>query len=121
MKNNVLKQSIFIKQLELNVFVGLYEHEKKSPQRLLIDAEVWLAPQKPESDGFSDIVCYVKLKREIELYFNKHVGTLEKIAYDLCDICLTHPSTTKVSLTLTKPDIINDVEGVGVTLVQEKN
>jgi dihydroneopterin aldolase len=114
-------QTITITQLEILASIGLYEEEKQKPQRVLVDVEATLDPQRPHADSFEDIVCYHKLSKKIEALFAQgHIHTLEKAAYDITDIALEHSRVQEVSVRLHKPDIITHAQSVGVTLTRRR-
>ena len=124
MKQNyvVLRRCIRIRELELNARVGIYDHEKQNPQRLIVslDIDVELANQTIQNTD--DIVDYDGIAESIrDMVSQSHIELLETVAEKIVDICLEDIRVKAVSLCLEKPNIHPDMAGVGVSLSVSRN
>ena len=79
------KIKIIIKNLILNIFVGIYEFEKKNKQRVRFNIEITTDPNmKPNNKDLSSIVDYNKIvKKIILLVESQHHELLEDLAENI--------------------------------------
>ena len=116
---------IFIKDLELEMFIGVFESEKaqKQPVRVSIDLDV-----KPnnnwQSDNVENVVSYADI---VEMAQNmaaqsetKHVHLVETFAEMIIAECLKNPLVMAVSVSIDKPQIIENTGAVGVQISRSK-
>ena len=99
---------IRLEQLELTTCIGVSEAERRRPQRLLADIDVWCDTAAAMSDDVNDSVDYAQLAVVLR---NKAsaatVKLLERLAAILCDAVLASSSAAwEVRVRLYKPGII---------------
>lgn len=103
--------------------VGLYDWEKhpERPTRLIINVEMfaWLrSSDTPIADIFMD---YDLVRNELKSWpGRKHVALLETLADELMALCFSNPLVDAVRLSIVKPDIFADAEGVGIEAYRER-
>lgn len=95
----VLVSELFIKGIRLNVRVGVYEHEKLTPQTVLVDCRLKVADN--HSEDLSSVVDYESLVQEIKSKIEPQtfnlIETLSDKIYDICmsrsiswaEVCVT--------------------------------
>jgi len=116
------KRKIIIKNLILNIFVGIYEVEKKNKQRVRFNIEIITDPNmKPDNKDLSSIVDYNKIVNKIILLVeNQHHELLEDLAENIFEKILKDNLVKKVKIKLEKIDILKDSESVGIEIEKSK-
>ena len=74
---------VFVKDLVLHANIGIYEHERKKPQRVRFNIElaVRMPPGGPDDERRQDVVSYELLvKRLRKLLAEGHVNLVETLA-----------------------------------------
>ncbi len=120
MLRNKNSDKIFIRDLALEMFVGIYDHEKKNKQTVIVNitVEVESNAEKKLSD-ISDVVSYEEITISIvELSKKKHYNLLEEFAEDISIICLNNNKSISAKITVDKPDIIESCSTVGVEIIR---
>jgi dihydroneopterin aldolase len=82
------KRKVFIKNLILNVFIGIHNFEKKKKQRVRFNIEVITNPYiKPNNKDLSTILNYEDLINKIKLLVKKqHYELIEDLAENMFEI-----------------------------------
>ena len=74
------KRKVIIKNLILNIFIGIHNFEKKKKQRVRFNIEVITNPNiKPSNKDLSTIFNYENLVNKIKLLVKKNTMNLSKI------------------------------------------
>ena len=74
------KRKVFIKNLILNVFIGIHNFEKKKKQRVRFNIEVVTNPYiKPSNKDLSTILNYEDLINKINCWSKSNTMNLSKI------------------------------------------
>jgi len=106
--------SIIMRRAELKVRIGEHDWEKHEPQRLIIDLTLQF--------GFHDYhqrhggyVDYDPLRTFLKaLEQRDHINRLEDFARGILDACFSLTPAERVELTVLKPDIFEEMDGVGM-------
>ena len=116
------KRKIIIKNLILNIFVGIYAFEKKNKQRVRFNIEITIDPNtKPDNKDLSSIVDYNKIVNKIILLVeSQHHELLEDLAENIFEKILKNNLVKKVKIKLEKIDILKDSESVGIEVEKYK-
>jgi dihydroneopterin aldolase len=111
---------VFIRGLDVQARLGVYPHEE-TPQRVVIDIELLTrddaAPHGIGPDRLERVVSYetvVIAARAIAMA--GHIHLAETLAERIALSALVDPRVQAARVTVEKPDIFNDVAGVGVTV-----
>lgn len=114
---------IFIKDLELDMFIGILEEEKHSKQRVLVSVEMNVAPNEQwQKDSIDDVVSYADIIERIEMIANSgHINLVETFAEKIADACMSVNEVLNARISVQKPDIIDNASSVGVEIYQEKS
>jgi dihydroneopterin aldolase len=108
-----------IRDLILEMSIGIHPHEKKQKQRVSINLEMIL---DYPSNGFSDAVyrkvaCYETLINEIkDIISEGHIILVETFAEKIADITLSDKRVFSVSVNVEKLDVFDDCAGVGAII-----
>ena len=110
------KRKVIIKNLILNVFVGIHNFEKKEKQRVRFNIEINTDPNlRPNNKDFSTILNYEEVIDKIKAQVKKkHHELLEDLAENIFKIIFQNKIVRKVNLKIEKLDIIKNSESVGI-------
>ena len=117
----IVETNITIEDLELNLSVGLLDHEKNAPQRILISMDLHLMPDYIQAVDNDNIVDYGAICAELKKWeAEPHIDLLETLAQKAMDIAFQYPAVTATRIHIRKPDIIPEVQTVGVEVFSER-
>jgi dihydroneopterin aldolase len=110
------KRKVIIKNLILNIFVGIHNFEKKKKQRVRFNIEINTDPNlKPNIKDFSTILNYEEVINNIKtLVKRQHHELLEDLAEKIFKKIFQNRIVKKVNLKIEKLDIIKNSESVGI-------
>jgi dihydroneopterin aldolase len=110
------KRKVIIKNLVLNIFIGIHNFEKKKKQRVRFNIEINTDPNlKPNNKDFSTILNYEEVINKIKAQVKKkHHELLEDLAENIFSIIFQNRIVKKVNLKIEKLDIIKNSESVGI-------
>ena len=116
------KRKVFIKNLILNVFVGIHNFEKKKKQRVRFNIEVITNPNiKPNNNDLTTILNYEDLINKIKLLVKKqHHELIEDLAENIFEIIFQNRLVKKTNIKIEKLDIIKNSESVGIEFSKSK-
>ncbi|WP_245870474.1 dihydroneopterin aldolase [Teichococcus rhizosphaerae] len=118
---------VFIRRLGVAARLGIYPQEEAAPQRVLIDLELLVtddaAPAGVGEDLLERVVDYEAMANIARtLALDGHTRLAETLAERIaCAVLEADGRVQTVRVTVEKPDIIPDVEGVGVTVERRRS
>tara|TARA_Y100000768_G_C23667512_1_gene536126 strand:- start:81 stop:500 length:420 start_codon:yes stop_codon:yes gene_type:complete len=117
------EKKVLIKELILNIKLGYFDFEKKSPQKVKFSLEANYKDKKPTNDrDLKSIVNYDKLVRLIKkLVKNKHYNFLETLAEDIFDEIFKDRRIDKIVLKIEKLEIMKDCSSVGIQISKKRS
>ena len=116
------KRKVIIKNLILNIFIGIHSFEKKKKQRVRFNIEVVTNPNiKPNNKDLTTILNYEDLINKIKLLVKKHHHELlEDLAENIFEIIFQNRLVKKTNIKIEKLDIIKNSESVGIEFSKSK-
>ena len=110
------KRKVIIKNLILNIFIGIHSFEKKKKQRVRFNIEVITDPNvKPNNRDLSTILNYEDIVNKIKLLVkNQHHELIEDLAENIFKIIFLNRLVKKTNIKIEKLDIIKGSESVGI-------
>jgi dihydroneopterin aldolase len=112
-----------LRDLVVEVRIGLHPWEQLRPQRLVVNVEAWayVGDRYAHSDADS-ILDYDRIRDVIrEDWPNRpHAKLLEPLAEELIALCFAHPAVEAARVRLEKPDIFSEALGVGIELYRRR-
>ena len=116
------KRKVIIKNLILNMFIGIHNFEKKKKQRVRFNIEVVTNPYiKPSNKDLSTILNYEDLINKIKLLVkNQHHELIEDLAENMFKIIFQNRLVRKINIKIEKLDIIKNSESVGIEFSKSK-
>ena len=116
------KRKVVIKNLILNIFIGIHDFEKKKKQKVRFNIELETNPNtKPSNKDFSTIVDYETLVNKIKgLVKRQHHELLEELAENIFRIIFQNKLVKKANVKLEKLHILKESESVGVDITKNR-
>ncbi|MEO5671188.1 MAG: dihydroneopterin aldolase [Ramlibacter sp.] len=106
-------QILTLTGLRFKANLGILDHEKNSPQPILVDAELNLGPQPlmPRDDDIGHVLDYRKVRRIIiDECTAEHVNLLESLIGKLAHRLMRLPGVLGVRVRIVKLEIFEDCE-----------
>lgn len=109
---------VFVRDLELSARIGVYDHERRGPQRIRINLDLAVREGGvPLEDRLDNVVCYeVVLERVRAIVAAGHVNLVETLAERIAEACLEDSRVRRALVRVEKLDVFADAGSVGVTL-----
>ncbi len=114
---------IWIDELRLPVFIGVYAREKLRAQTLEISLQIGTNSQNAgKSDVLADTIDYQKVVEKIESTTRtQHFELLEKLAEHIATILLQEFGALSVRVSIAKLGALKNVRRVGITIERVKS
>ena len=109
---------MFLHGLEVEGLIGVYPHEKKKPQRIRIDLDLWVRHSGVIlEDRFEQVVDYEDLATRVRrMVVAQHTNLVETLADRIAALCLSDQRVMRVRVRVVKPDVLDRVAAVGVEI-----
>jgi FolB domain-containing protein len=109
---------ILIQNLRLQGILGVYERERTILREILINVTLYTDTHPAgQTDNLVDCVDYSQVVKEIRDHVNEAQRyTVEALAEDIANLCLSHKGVQSVKVRVDKPGAIKDAETVGVEI-----
>ena len=116
------QRKVFIKDLTLNIFIGIHNFEKKKKQKVRFNIEIVTDPNiNPSKKDMSTILNYETIVDKINfLVKKKHHDLLEELAENIFDIIFKFRLSKKVKIKIEKLEIIKETESVGINITKTR-
>ena len=110
--------TVFIRGLEIDCVIGVYEHEKIATQRIVFDLELaWDCKSACESDSLDDTLDYNAVCKRIErLCAETRFELVEALAEAVARCLMVEFDVPGLRLRLAKPQAIANTRDVGVLI-----
>jgi 7,8-dihydroneopterin aldolase/epimerase/oxygenase len=106
-------QILTLTGLRFDANLGILEHERNSPQPILVDADLNLGPQPlmPRDDDIGHVLDYRKVRKIIiDECTAEHVNLLESLIGKLAHRLMLLPGVLGVRVRIVKLEIFDDCE-----------
>ncbi len=116
------RRKVIIKDLTLNILVGIHNFEKKKKQRVKFNIEILTDPYvSPNKKDLNSILNYEEVVAKIEKLTDfKHHDLLEDLAENIFDTIFKNKLVKKIDLKLEKLDILKKTKSVGIEVSKTK-
>jgi dihydroneopterin aldolase len=113
---------VFVRGLELIGSVGVYEHEKRYEQRVVVSLDLAV---RDDYDGHSDRLEHVydydlAIKAVKSTVQSDHFNLIETLAERIADVCLADQRVRAVRVRIEKPDVLPSCRAVGIEIRRTK-
>ena len=109
---------VFIRDFMVDCLIGVYEHEKCSPQRVRVNLDLAVDEgEHPIIDDILNVVSYETMANGILAIADEgHVNLVETLAERIADMCFDDQRVDSVRVRIEKLDIIENAGSVGVEI-----
>ncbi len=109
---------VFVRDLELKALIGIYEHEKKEAQRIIVNIDLSVKEDPGRmADEISHVVSYEIIAKKVEAIIDEgHVNLVETLCEKIAESCLKDGRVMAARVRVEKPDIIPNARSVGVEI-----
>ena len=116
------KRKVIIKDLILNISIGIHTFEKKKKQRVKLNIEILTNPHVyPNNKDLNTILNYEEVVKKIEkLAHLKHHELIEDLAENIFNMLFKNKLVKKIDLRIEKLDIIKKTNSVGIEVSKSK-
>jgi dihydroneopterin aldolase len=113
---------VFVRDFEIVASIGVFEHEKRYEQRILLSADLAVRDDYDGvSDRLEDVLDYSTLVEGIALLVQQeHVNLLETLAERIARHCLADRRVDSVRVRIEKPDALPMCRSVGVEIERSR-
>lgn len=115
---------IFVRDMDVEMLIGVYDHEKQARQRVIVNVEAWLPPAtRWRGDALDQTtVNYEKIVSAIRhIAARGHLNLVETFAEELAAFCLQDRLVEQVRVRIEKPDAFADAAAVGAEIIRRRS
>jgi dihydroneopterin aldolase len=116
------RRRVFVRDFEIVASVGVFEHEKRYEQRILLSADLAVRDAYDGvSDRLEDVLDYNTLLEGIAVLVQReHVNLIETLAERIAQHCLADRRVESVRVRIEKPDALPTCRCVGVEIERRR-
>lgn len=113
---------VFIRDLTLDTYIGIYDHEKQAAQKIRINIDLCVQENTDNlEDNIDNVVCYEKVVRNIETIVQSgHVNLVETLAENIAEMSLQDGRITTVRVKVEKLEAIKNTASVGIEIERHR-
>ena len=114
----ITDRRFLLEGLDVMVRIGIYDAERLSPQRVIIDVELVLdTDTAPQSDDVSETLNYDLIRNTVmDIVGRQHFDLQETLARALFDNLAKLPDVTGLRVRTAKPDAYDDCDTIAYQL-----
>ena len=115
--------AVFIRQLRLQAWIGLYRHEKVAPQTVEIDLEIALPGEAVFRTGkVADTVDYGVVVAQLRALLEKErFGLVENLSERIAELIMKNFNSPRVKVSVVKLGVLREAKQVGVTIERSRS
>ena len=109
---------VFVRDLECMALIGIYDHEKVKPQRIVVNIDLSVKEAAGQmADDISHVVSYEIIVKKVDAILAEgHVNLVETLCENIAQACLKDKRVLAARVRVEKPDIIPSARSVGVEI-----
>jgi dihydroneopterin aldolase len=113
---------VFVRDLDLMALIGIYEHEKTDPQRIIVNIDLSVSEgDGPLGDDIGHVVSYeIVVKKVEQIIADGHINLVETLCEKIAASCLKDKRVMAARVRVEKPDIIKNARSVGVEIERQR-
>lgn len=112
---------IFIRDMQVDMLVGIYEHEKQNRQPVVINLLADLCLPQNDDDSYEKVVCYEAIANGIKrIASSGHINLLETLAGHIADFCLQDSRIIAITVRVEKTTIFDYAHSAGVEIHRQR-
>lgn len=110
----ITERTVIVRDLELMLSIGVHDHEKQAPQRLIVSVEATLEGEGEGTDAINATLDYDRICDFIRAIGREgHIELQETVARRILAHVLEMPGVVSALVETRKPDIFKDCAFVG--------
>ena len=108
---------MFICDLLLDCWIGVYRHERDADQRVRINIDLTVRDDRPADDSIANVINYDDIVAGVKAIVNSgHINLVETLADRIGDVCMEDPRVLTARVRVEKLDAVAEAAGVGVEI-----
>ena len=109
---------VFVRDLDLMASIGIYDVEKRAPQRIVINIDLSVKEgDGPKDDEIGHVVSYEIIVKKVEAILDEgHINLVETLCEKIAAACLRDRRVMAARVRVEKPDVIANARSVGVEI-----
>ena len=113
---------VFVRDLDLMALIGIYDHEKTDPQRIIVNIDLSVHEgDGPQGDDIGHVVSYeIVVKKVEQIIAEGHINLVETLCEKIAAACLRDKRVVAARVRVEKPDIIKNARSVGVEIERQR-
>lgn len=113
---------VLINNLILNMHIGVTPEERRKKQRVIVNLEIEFQPNDNwKEDNIDNVLSYIDVKNGVEnITEMKSFKLVETFAEYIAEYCLSFDQTRNVKVSIYKPDVLDDIESLGISIYRSK-
>ena len=113
---------VFVRDLDLMALIGIYDHEKTDPQRIIVNIDLSVQEgEGPQDDDIGHVVSYeIVVKKVEQIIAEGHINLVETLCEKIAAACLRDKRVVAARVRVEKPDIIKNARSVGVEIERQR-
>jgi dihydroneopterin aldolase len=113
---------VFIRSLELIGSIGIYEHEKRYEQRLVVSLDLTVHDTYDgQSENIADVYDYDRAIGAVkQTVAARHYNLIETLAERIAEACLLDPAVLTARVRIEKPDVLPACRGIGIEILRTR-
>ncbi len=117
-----MADKIFLEALEVTCIIGIFDWERKTPQKILIDLEFPANIRRAaKRDRIEDTVDYKRIAKRILTFAGaSRFQLIETLAEKLAALLLKEFALKEVTLRISKPGAVRGSKNVGVEITRRE-
>ena len=120
--NKEKNYKVFIKDLVIKTYIGIYPSEKINKQRVRFNISILAKDNiKKVKNDISQFVSYEDIINKIKKILSYgHIPLLETLADKVAAECLKNKEILLIEIKIEKLDIFKDAESVGIKIIRKQ-
>lgn len=113
---------VFVRGLELIGSIGIYEHEKRYEQRVVVSLDLAVRDDYAgTTDRIDDVYDYDHAIKAVKATVaSGHFNLIETLAERIASACLEDRKVLSARVRIEKPDVLPACRGVGIEIVRPR-
>jgi len=116
-------RQVLINDLEVIASIGIYEHEQRYLQRVIVTLVLWVRDDYDgHSDSIQDVYDYDHAVNAVRQTLDDgHTNLIETAAHRIAEQCLDHGDVQGVRVRIEKPDVLPGCRSIGIEIERHRD
>ncbi len=109
---------VFVRDLEIVATLGIHDHEKLAPQRIIVNIDLSVSDAGAgHDDSIANVVSYEDVVAKVQAIADAgHVNLVETMAEKIAQRCLEDRRVQVARVRIEKPEIVANAASVGIEI-----